>query len=792
MDSKVLKTMEYEKILHRLESYAATALGKEQCQALMPSGDFEEVKAWLQETDEAAGAIRLKGSAPFGGIHDVRAALKRSLIGGILSPLDLLHIADTISGAVKLKRFIESFKEEHSVPALREWSDQITGHLQVEKRIKQCINENAEVADQASAKLGRIRQQIRRGESGIREKLEHITRSSSNQKMLQDAIITIRNERYVIPVKQEYRAHFGGMVHDQSSSGATLFIEPAAVVELNNRLRTFRLDEQKEIEIILTELTEVVAEIAEALAETMKVLAHLDFVFAKASLAASMRAVLPLMNDRGFMKIKKGRHPLLAEEDVVPLDIELGNEYAMMIITGPNTGGKTVTLKTAGLLSLMAMSGLFIPAEDGSKLCVFDTLFADIGDEQSIEQSLSTFSGHLNNIIRILKDMTPKSLILLDELGAGTDPSEGSALAISILEYIDTFGCRVVATTHFSELKAYAYEKEKAINASMEFNVESLSPTYRLLMGVPGRSNAFAIASRLGLPKEIITVAQSKVGQDDRHVETMIASLEKNRQQAEDERLLAEQRRSEGEQFREKLRKQQEQFEMQKDKLLQKAEKDAEELVAKARKEAEQVIADLRQMALQEQASIKEHKLIEAKRRLNEAVSTDGKTSTSRRHSDKKNQASIEPGDEVRVAGIGQRGYVIEFTGNQEALVQIGIMKTKVAREDLELVSASGSSKEGKHSSGSTGLKRTRSAEQVRLELDLRGTNLQDAIMETEQFMDQSLLNNVHQIQIIHGKGTGVLRSGIQEYLRKNRHVKSFRFGNFNEGGNGVTVVELQ
>jgi DNA mismatch repair protein MutS2 len=475
---------------------------------------------------------------------------------------------------------------------------------------------------------------------------------------------------------------------------------------------------------------------------------------------------------------------------VVPLDLELGNHYSTIIVTGPNTGGKTVSLKTVGLLSLMAMSGLFVPAEEGSQLCVFDAIYADIGDEQSIEQNLSTFSSHMTNIINILREMTPKSLVLLDEVGAGTDPAEGSALAISILEDIHRKGSRMIATTHYSELKAYAYERSGIINASMEFDIQTLSPTYRLLVGVPGRSNAFAIAERLGLQKSIIDHARGQVNEEDQRVETMIATLEENRLVAESERHIAEQLRRESEHLRKQLELEQARFEQQRAKLMEQAQQDAADAVAKARVEADQIIADLRKLAMEERSSVKEHVLIEAKRRLDEAVPQ--LKDKHRSAQQPKKPKALQAGDDVIVSSIGQRGQIVEIVSGTEAVVQLGMMKMKVALADLDTLGGgggSGSKKPVQHVV--TGVKRTRD-ENTRSELDLRGANLDDSIIEVDRFLDESFLANLSQVYIIHGKGTGVLRSGIQDYMRKHRNVKSYRLGNYGEGGNGVTVVELK
>lgn len=786
MNKKIIKTLDYQKILHKLAHHASTSLGKDAVEKLEPKGDFELVKLRLQATDEAVNVERLKGNAPFGGIRDIRASLHRVRIGGMLNPTELLDISTTMFGTRRLKRFVLAVHEEYAIPMLKGQVELLTENKPLEDKINSCIDENAVVVDGASPELGRVRSELRTGEGRVRERLEQMLRNSSVQKMLQDVLITIRNDRFVIPVKSEYRSSFGGMIHDQSASGATLYIEPDAIVQLNNKIRELKFKEEVEIEKILRALTELVAEQVDLLVLDVDQLAELDFTFAKAGLARELKATMPRLNDRGFIKIKRGRHPLIAADSVVPLDLELGNDFSQIIVTGPNTGGKTVSLKTVGLLSLMAMSGLFVPAEEGSQLCVFDAIYADIGDEQSIEQNLSTFSSHMTNIISILRDMTPKSLVLLDELGAGTDPAEGSALAISILDYIHQIGCRIIATTHYSELKAYAYQKQGTINASMEFDIQTLSPTYRLLVGVPGRSNAFAIAERLGLSKRIIEHARTQVGEEDKRVESMIASLEENRLIAEAERQSAERMRREAEEMRLTLEAQQAKFDEQRDKLLEKAERDAREAVAKARREADEIIAELRRMAQEEAGGVKDHRLVEAKRRLDQAAP---ELREKQVRAAKKRLERIEAGDEVRVVTLGQKGHVVEIVSATEATVQLGIMKMKVELSNLEKIGSTAQKKPA-HQVATT-VKRTRD-DNIRMELDMRGLNMEDALIEADRFLDESFLGNLGQVYLIHGKGTGVLRTGMQEYLRRHKHVKSYRMGNYNEGGAGVTIVELK
>ncbi len=790
MNEKIFHTMQYGQILNTLSSHAATSIGKRTALALQPDTDLEHVKKLLQTTDEATLVDRLKGTPPFGGIVDISAAVSRARIGGTLNPSELLGIANTIMGGRRARRHVEMVHEENPVPMLADLVELISDQRPLEKAIRACIDDSAHVMDSASPELAAVRRELRSGEVRIREKLDSMIRSQSVAKMLQDQLVTIRGDRFVIPVKAEYRAHFGGIVHDQSGSGATLFIEPEAIVAMNNKLREAKLREEREIEVILQKLTAQVSDQVELLNYDIDILADLDFIFAKAKLARSMDATMPKMNDRGFLKLKKARHPLIPLAHVVPTDLELGNEHTSIIVTGPNTGGKTVTLKTVGLLSLMAMSGLFIPADEGSQLCVFDAIYADIGDEQSIEQNLSTFSSHMTNIISILEHMTPKSLVLFDELGAGTDPAEGSALAIAILEHIHSQGCRMIATTHFSELKAYAYDRKGVINASMEFDVNTLSPTYRLLIGVPGRSNAFAIASRLGLSEKILDVARGEVGEEDQRVENMIASLESNRLSAEEDRNTAATLRSDMEKLRGRYERDLAKLEEQRDKRLEKADEEAREIIEKARKEADEVIRSLRQLAQEEGAAVKDHKLIAALKQLDDATPGQRTKKKSTSSTEAKKVKPLGPGDDVMVYSLNQRGHIVELSGTKEAVVQMGILKMKVALSDLELVQSAATINAQPQKKATT-IKRSRE-DNMRSELDLRGANVEEGLMEVDRFLDEAFLANLGQIYIIHGKGTGVLRTGIQDFLRRHKHVKSFRTGEYNEGGNGVTVAVLK
>ncbi|WP_374722952.1 endonuclease MutS2 [Peribacillus tepidiphilus] len=784
MHHKVLKTLEFYKIREQLQKFVSSKLGAELVEKLLPSSNFDEVVKWQHETDEAATVIRLKGNVPLGGIFDIRPHAKRAQIGGMLSPQELMEIASTIRAGRILQKFFEEMLEEGiELPAIQEYIQSIFVMTDIEKLISNAIGEQGEVLDSASEKLRTLRSQLRTNEARVRERLESMIRSSSAQKMLSDAIITIRNERFVIPVKQEYRSHYGGIVHDQSSSGQTLFIEPQAIVQLNNDLQEIRMKEQQEIERILLLLSTTVGEYTNELLQNVKVLAKLDFMFAKARYAKELKASKPALNREGRIKLLKARHPLLPIEEAVPNDIFLGDEFSAIVITGPNTGGKTVTLKTVGLCTLMAQAGLQIPAMDGSEAAVFESVFADIGDEQSIEQSLSTFSSHMVNIVEILKNVDQNSLVLFDELGAGTDPQEGAALAISILDEVYNRGARIIATTHYPELKAYGYNREGVVNASVEFNVETLSPTYKLLIGVPGRSNAFEISKRLGLDEKIIQQARGYIGEDTNKVENMIASLEVSRKMAEEERKEAHELLKTAEKLHKDLQKQMMEYYEQKDKMLEKAESEAKQLVEKAKAEAEHIIKELRDLRIRKNAEVKEHELIEARRRLEEAAP---KLTKRKKTIVKASKHEFKPGDEVKVLSFNQKGHLVEKVSSDEWQVQIGIMKMKVNESDLVYI-------DSPKPVETKPLATVRGKDfHVGLELDLRGERYEDAILRVEKYIDDALLAGYPRVSIIHGKGTGALRQGVQEYLKNHRSVKRIRFGEAAEGGLGVTVVEFK
>lgn len=786
MDSRVLKTLEFDKIRDEVAGHCTSVLGRSRISGLVPSTDLAEVAALLAETDEALAIYRIRGNVPMGGLFDIRPYSKRAQAGGMLGAMELMETASTIRAGRILRQFLEAIEAEGEIgiPLFLAKKEEMPVLTALEHEINACIDDNGKVVDSASGALRSIRQQLRAQEGRVRDKLEQYTRN--NAKMLSDAIVTIRNDRYVIPVKQEYRTHFGGIVHDQSASGQTLFIEPDAVVQANNEIRRLKMKENEEIERILRMLSEQVQGHAHELFVLIGILGDMDVVLAKAKYGMAEKATIPGVNDEGSIRMVKARHPLIPREEAVTNTIEFGGDTTAIVITGPNTGGKTVTLKTVGLCTLMAQSGLPIPALDGSEMAVFDGIYADIGDEQSIEQSLSTFSSHMVNIVGILERFDERSLVLFDELGSGTDPQEGAALAIAILDEVHGRGARVMATTHYPELKAYGYNRPGVVNASVEFDVETLSPTYRLLIGVPGRSNAFEISKRLGLPDHIIRHAKTFTGEDRNEVETMITSLEASRVQAEKDAEETARVLHESEELRSQLEERLSEYDSKKDQLEEKAKEKAKKIVEDARREAETVISELRSMRLNAGAQVKEHELIEAKKRLEGAVPQEDLRKKPKTKA-KPAKHELQPGDEVKVISYGQKGTLLEKGSDGEWLVQIGILKMRLHESDLEYVKP-----EKPKETVTVANVRGRSAEGVRMELDLRGERYEDAIRRTEKYIDDALLANYPRVSIIHGKGTGALREGIQKYLRRHSRVKSFRFGEAGEGGSGVTVVELK
>ncbi|MBC1592654.1 endonuclease MutS2 [Listeria seeligeri] len=785
MDKKVEAILEFDKIKKQLTEFASSSLGEQAILALTPDTDFQVVQKAQLETEEGAKIIRLRGSAPITGLTDVNAHLKRLEIGGDLNGLEIYQIGSNLRVSRQMKNFMADLLEVGvELPLLGALAEELLVLKDVEEDIAISIDESGKVLDTASESLSSIRRTLRRTEDRVREKLESYLRDRNASKMLSDAVITIRNDRYVIPVKQEYKGHYGGIVHDQSASGQTLFIEPQSVVDLNNERKALQAKENQEIERILAEISASLAGWIKEIHHNTFILGRFDFILAKARFGKAMKAVTPHLSDNGVVRLFAARHPLLEADKVVANDIYLGEDFTTIVITGPNTGGKTITLKTLGLLTLMAQSGLQIPTQEDSTIAVFEHVFADIGDEQSIEQSLSTFSSHMTNIVSILAKVNHKSLILYDELGAGTDPQEGAALAISILDASHVKGASVVATTHYPELKAYGYNRAHATNASVEFNVETLSPTYKLLIGVPGRSNAFDISRRLGLSETIITEARSLVDTESADLNDMISSLEEKRNLAESEYEEARELALGADALLKDLQKEISNYYQQKDKLIEQASDKAAKIVEKAEAEAEEIIHELRTMQLNGAAGIKEHELIDAKTRLGKAKpKTINKTIP---QAPKQKPHVFQNGDNVRVLSLGQKGTLLNKINNTEWNVQIGIIKMKIKTTDLEYIQPEKPKKQriitSVHSSDSP----------AKSELDLRGERYEDALQKVDKYLDEALLAGYPQVAIIHGKGTGALRTGVTEYLKNHRMVKSIRFGAAAEGGNGVTIVEFK
>ncbi|MGP4108375.1 endonuclease MutS2 [Virgibacillus sp. L01] len=781
MNERILHVLEFNKITDQLSKQAATSMGKDFCTSLKPSINIDEVKELQAETDEASQILRLNATIPLGGIFDIRASIKRSVIGGVLRPEECLEVANTLYAARQVKSFMEKIEED--MPILKNLGTQIISLRDLETHINSCIDDNGHMMDSASVKLRSVRSSIRTYESRLRDKLDGYTKSKSN--MLSDAIITIRNDRYVLPVKQEYRGSVGGIVHDQSASGATLFMEPKAVVDLNNQLQEAKVKEKQEIDRILRELSDHIASNEDSLYENVTVLAKIDFMVARAKLGMQMKAAMPKMNDSGIIKMTQARHPLISMDEVVANDVELGEDYTSIVITGPNTGGKTVILKMIGLCTLMAQSGLRIPAFDGCEMAIFEDVFADIGDEQSIEQSLSTFSSHMTNIVSILENVNHKSLVLFDELGAGTDPQEGAALAMSILDEVISRGSRIVATTHYPELKAYGYNRENVVNASVEFDVQTLKPTYRLLIGVPGRSNAFEISKRLGLDERVIDHAKSHIGIDSKSVENMIASLEKSQRQAESDYQEAHDTLLASEQLRKDIEKEWKHFEEKRESLYKKAEEKAEKSLQNAREEAEMIVDELRNMKSDSQ--LKEHEWIETKKMLEEAQpNLSSKKNDESAKEPVTDKQSLQAGDEIKLLSVNQQGTVLEKVTDNEYLVQVGIMKVKVKRNELQLVNKKNTAVERPMATVKG------SSYHVKTELDLRGQRFEDALVKLEKYIDDAILAGYPKVSIIHGKGTGALRKGVKEFTQRHPSITSARSGSQGEGGSGVTILELK
>lgn len=784
MGKRVLKTLEYDKILAMLKERASCCISRGLVDTMEPSGDFDTVERELKLTAEAETLFYKTGRSPVDDFPDMRHCLERMHAALFLSTGELLGIASCLKAARIAKDILAKEVGEESY--LYNLAGLLITHRSAEEEISRCIINEDEIFDGASPALARIRRAMRLANEKVREKLNSMIRSTAYQKYLQEPIITIRNGRFVIPVKQEYRQQVPGLIHDQSSSGATLFIEPSAVVELGNEYKKLLAEEADEIERILTELTAMLAPYADEIREDLNIMGQIDLVFAKAKLSRELNAVMPRLNRNNYVRIVRGRHPLIPADRVVPIDIWIGRDYRSLIITGPNTGGKTVTLKIVGLFALMVQSGIFVPANEGSEFPVFEHIYADIGDEQSIEQSLSTFSSHMKNIVGILDKADENSLVLLDELGAGTDPIEGAALAMSILEELNDRHCICVSTTHYSEIKAFAMTHEGMENASMEFDIDRLCPTYRLYIGIPGKSNAFEISSRLGLPNSIIDKAKGFLKGEDVRFEDIISSAQSQHRIAEEERKMAEEARAELEKLRADAERERRKLDEDRNRLQAKAKEDAKRIVTDTKREMEKLIVEIR--------SIKDIDRSAADRVIQAARDTLRATETAvnekeaiKKEDNTKPPKTVRAGDTVNIVTLDQKATVLSAPDSKgEVMVQAGVMKLNVKLKDIRLIEEK---KAAAPTSGKVGLG---AGKQVGLELDVRGMLVDEANIMVDRYLDDAYNAGLSEVNIIHGKGTGALRAGVQAFLKRHPLVKGYRMGSYGEGDAGVTVVTLK
>ena len=789
MNHKITETLEFARIKGMLAHYLVSAAGHHELERMGPQGDYDRVQQYLTETTDGADILRLEGGIPIPKLADIQPQMKRLKIGANLNGTELAQVTKVLQTSMSVKNFFDELREKKiKLRVLDQLVDRLVTIPSITQRLVRSVDPDGRLNDEASSKLHGIRQLIVKTEGEIHQQMERYTRGKG-AKYLSEPVVTIRNDRYVVPVLARYRNKLGGVVHDQSASGQTLYIEPAGVVEYNNRLRQAQIEERQEMLRILAELSALIAPYRHDIQNNERVLGKLDFINAKAALAHDMKASLPLLSRENHVNLRHARHPLIDPKKVVPNDIKIGEDYQAIVITGPNTGGKTITLKTLGLIQLMGQSGLFIPAEEGSTIGVFDNIFADIGDEQSLEQNLSTFSGHMDNVKAILDQITDRSLVLLDELGAGTDPKEGAALAMAILDQIGSKGSTVVITTHYPELKVYGYDRAKTINASMEFDTETLQPTYRLMLGIPGRSNGIEIAQRLGIDAAVIDEARSLVSDDSQDLNKMIGDLVAQRKAAREEnerltKLVADNERTQKE-LDEKLTR----FNEQRDKLFDQARSKANHQVSMAKRKANSIIHHLRQLEMQQGANVKENQLIDAQGALNALHQEDPRLKHNSILKRAKAKHDLHKGDAVMVKSYGQYGELLDKRGNHKWEVQIGILKMEIDECDLEKVDKKSLPKE-KETRRSSAVHTTQTRH-TSARLDLRGHRYEQAMSELSDFIDHALLNNLSSVTIIHGKGTGALRKGTQQYLQSNPRVKSFSYAAPNNGGDGATIVNL-
>ncbi|CAJ2235526.1 endonuclease MutS2 [Fructilactobacillus sanfranciscensis] len=785
MNQKVLDTLEYKQIKQKIGDYLATENGKKELKQLLPSSEAETVNGWLDETDDGAHIYRLNHTIPIPKLVDITPSIKRLEIGANLNGKELAQVSAVLNAILVINRFFENLETEKvELHVLYEEVKTFSNLPEITVQLKKSVDDSGKILDSASGTLSSIRRQISRLEGNIKSKMESFTHGKQS-KYLSDPIITIRDDRYVIPVKAEYKQKIGGIVHDQSTSGQTIYLEPASVVGLNNDLRREQINEREEEKRILAQLSDLIRPYQMELLSNAKQLGHFDLINAKARYAASMKATRPEISADNQVNLKNARHPLINQEKVVGNDIKLGFDYRQIIITGPNTGGKTITMKTLGLLQLMAQSGLFITADEGSQAGLYDEVFADIGDDQSIEQNLSTFSSHIDNIISILKRMTNRSLVLIDELGAGTDPREGAALAMSILDAISQSDAEVLSTTHYPELKVYGYNRPETINASMEFDEKTLSPTYRLMIGIPGQSNALSIAGRLGLNESIIMEAESLVDEDSQDINSMIKKLTQQTKAADDRARKLEVELKKVTELHQELTEKFNQFTERRDAMINKAKRDANQIVSRTKRQANEIIDDLHKRQKNAAIDVKENELIEQKGKIN-ALEQHTELKNNKVLKRSKAKKSFKVGDDVLVKTYGQRGVLLKKIGNHSWEVELGILKMKVDETDMDRVKE----EKPKHRA-QTVVHRTRSSS-TSPTLDLRGVRYDDAMQRLDRYIDSALLAGYPSVTIIHGKGTGALRKGVINYLRGNRQVKEFGFSPANSGGDGSTVVKFK
>ena len=792
MNEKGLKILEYDKIIQMLSEKADSAPGKKCCQELQPMTDLQEINTAQTETEDALARIFKLGSTSFGSNQEIGFALKSLEIGSTLSMPELLRIAKLLDNVNRIKTYGRKDREDTPEDSLDPYFEQLTPLTQLSGEIGRCILSEDEMADDASPGLKHVRRSILLTNEKVHNQLNSMI-TGSYRTYLQDAVITMRDNRYCIPVKSEYKGQVHGMVHDQSSTGSTFFIEPAAVVELNNQLRELEIQEKVEIEKVLADLSGQAAEHVQELAENQKIMTHLDFVFAKAKLALDQNATRPVFNTDHYIHLRKGRHPLLPKDKVVPIDIHLGKDFDLLIITGPNTGGKTVSLKTVGLFTLMGQAGLHIPALDRSELSIFTKVYADIGDEQSIEQSLSTFSSHMTSIVRILKYADENSLCLFDELGAGTDPTEGAALAIAILNYLHDRGIRTMATTHYSELKIYALSTDFVENACCEFSVETLQPTYRLLIGIPGKSNAFAISSKLGLPEDIIAAAREQISKEDESFEDVISDLEKSRITIEKERQEIASYKARIKTLQDQLQAKNEKLDSAKDKILKEAHEKAREILQEAKDVADETIRDFNNLGSGADIKDLEKKRQKVRDKINEKNEKLSLKSEPRQN--KKNTldpAKLKKGDGVRILSMGLTGTVSTLPDNKGNLfVQCGIMRTQVNVRDLALTEETTITTPTLQHTSTGKIKMSKSLS-VSTEINLLGKTVDEAISVLDKYLDDAYIAHLSSVRVVHGKGTGALRSAVHNHLKCLKYVKEFRLGEYGEGDAALTIVKFK